>query len=71
MSLVVFTDLSGLPAVEEAIYEGNEAFSEHLGAPQCAFRSISFSLFSRLYSVQTNTTNIDDILREIARIYKF
>ena len=71
MSLVVFTYLLWLPVVEEAIYEGHEAFNEHLGAPQCAFRSISSSLFSRLYSVQTNTTNIDDILREIARIYKF
>ena len=71
MSLVVFTDLLWLPVVEEAVYEGHEASSEHSGAPQCTFRSISSSLYSRLYLVQTNATNINDILREIARIYKF
>ena len=71
MSLVVYTDLLWLPVVEEAIYEVHEAFSKHSGAPQCAFRSISSSIFSRLYSVEANATNIDDILREIARIHKF
>ena len=71
MFLVVFTDLLWWPVVEEAIYKGHEAFSEHSGAHSAHL--CQFHLFFSVDCIRSKQmqTNIDDILTEISRIYRF